>query len=74
MVVSKDERYNNLSIFLSLIMDNKINEAYIDNLSKYMHLLAVNEIFEEIKKVKTLVKTINAINSLSKLYFSKRSQ
>ena len=74
MVVSKDERYNNLSIFLSLIMDNKINEAYIDNLSKYMHLLAVNEIFEEIKKVKTLVKTINAINSLNKLYFSKRSQ
>ena len=31
-------------------MDNKINEAYINNLSKYMHLLAVNEIFEEIKK------------------------
>ena len=55
-------------------MEHKINEEYIDNLSKYMHLLAVNEIFEEIKKVKTLVKTINAINSLSKLYFSKRSQ
>ena len=73
-------------------MDNKINEACIDNLSKYMHLLAVNEIFEEIKKVKTFIenlrlagynektkkdsfkKAINAINSLSKLYFSKSSQ
>ena len=39
-------------------MDNKINEAYIDNLSKYMHLLAVNEIFEEIKKVKTFIKNL----------------
>ena len=73
-------------------MQHKINEAYIDNLSKYMHLLAVNEIFEEIKKVKTFIenlrlagynektkkdsfkKAINAINSLSKLYFSKSSQ
>ena len=73
-------------------MEHKINEAYIDNLSKYMHLLAVNEIFEEIKKVKTFIenlrlagynektkkdsfkKAINAINSLSKLYFSKSSQ
>ena len=36
-------------------MDNKINEAYIDNLSKYMHLLTVNEIFEEIKKVKAFI-------------------
>ena len=45
-------------------MENKINEAYIDNLSKYKHLLAVNEIFE----------AINAINSLSKLYFSKSAQ
>ena len=73
-------------------MEHKINEAYIDNLSKYMHLLAVNEIFEEIKKVKTFIenlrlagynektkkdsfkKAINAINSFSKLYFSKSSQ
>ena len=73
-------------------MEHKINEAYIDNLSKYMHLLAVNEIFEEIKKVKAFIenlrlagyneknkkdsfkKAINAINSLSKLYFSKSAQ
>ena len=73
-------------------MENKINEAYIDNLSQYMHLLAVNEIFEEIKKVKAFIenlrlagynernkkdsfkKDINAINSLSKLYFSKSAQ
>ena len=73
-------------------MEHKINEAYIDNLSKYMHLLAVNEVFEEIKKVKAFIenlriagyneknkedlfkKTISAINSLSKLYFSKSAQ
>ena len=36
-------------------MENRINEAYIDNLSKYMHLLTVNEIFEEIKKVKAFI-------------------
>ena len=36
-------------------MENKINEAYIDNLSKNMHLLTVNEIFEEIKKVKAFI-------------------
>ena len=40
-------------------MDNKINEAsYIDNLSKYMHLLTVNEIFEEIKKVKAFINNL----------------
>ena len=39
-------------------MENKINEAYIDNLSKYMHLLAVNEIFEEIKKVKAFINSL----------------
>ena len=39
-------------------MENKINEAYIDNLSKYMHLLAVNEIFEEIKKVKAFIENL----------------
>ena len=33
-------------------MENKINEAYIANLSTYMHLLSVNEIFEEIKEFK----------------------
>ena len=73
-------------------MENKINEAYIVNLSTYMHLLSVNEIFEEIKKVKAFIKNlklagyneknkkdsfkkaINAINSLSKLYFSKSAQ
>ena len=36
-------------------MENRINEAYIGNLSKYMHLLSVNEIFEEIKKVKAYI-------------------
>ena len=39
-------------------MEHKINEAYIDNLSKYMHLLAVNEIFEEIKKVKAFINSL----------------
>ena len=33
-------------------MENKINEACIANLSTYMHLLSVNEIFEEIKEFK----------------------
>ena len=73
-------------------MKNRINEAYINNLSKYMHLLTVNEIFEEIKKVKAFInklrlsnryeenkknlykKTINTVNILSKLYFSKSAQ
>ena len=36
-------------------MEHKITEACIDNLSKYMHLLSVNEIFEEIKKVKAYI-------------------
>ena len=36
-------------------MENRINEAYINNLGKYMHLLTVNEIFEEIKKVKAFI-------------------
>ena len=36
-------------------MENKINEAYITNLSTYMHLLSVNGIFEEIKKVKAFI-------------------
>ena len=36
-------------------MENKINEACITNLSMYMHLLSVNEIFEEIKKVKAFI-------------------
>ena len=39
-------------------MKNKINEAYIANLSTYMHLLSVNEIFEEIKKVKAFMNTL----------------
>ena len=73
-------------------MENRINEAYITNLRTYMHLLSVNEIFDEIKKVKAFIenlrlagyneknkkdsfkKAINAINSLSKLYFSKSAQ
>ena len=36
-------------------MENRINEASIINLSTYMHLLSVNEIFEEIKKVKAYI-------------------
>ena len=39
-------------------MEHKINEEYIDNLSKYMYLLAVNEIFEEIKKVKAFINSL----------------
>ena len=41
-------------------MENKINETYIANLSTYMHLLSVNEIFEEIKKVKAFINTLRA--------------
>ena len=39
-------------------MKNKINEACIANLSTYMHLLSVNEIFEEIKKVKAFMNSL----------------
>ena len=39
-------------------MENKINEAYIANLSTYMHLLSINEIFEEIKKINAFIKTL----------------
>ena len=39
-------------------MENKTNEAYIANLSIYMHLLSVNEIFEEIKKVKAFMNSL----------------
>ena len=73
-------------------MENKINEAYITNLRKYMHLLSTNEIFEDVIKVKAFInslreagynernkkdsfkKAINAISSLSELYFSKGAQ
>ena len=73
-------------------MENIINEAYIANLSTYMHLLSINEIFDEIKKVKafmnklklngypernkinTLKRAIDAVNKLSKLYFSKSAE
>ena len=55
-------------------MENKTNEAYIANLSIYMHLLSVNEIFEEIKKVKAFINTLrvtgyhekNKLDSLKK--------
>ena len=43
-------------------MENKITEAYINNLSKYMHLLAINEIFEEIKKVKACINNLRQSN------------
>ena len=39
-------------------MENRINEAYIVDLSTYMHLLSVNEIFEEIKKVKAFINSL----------------
>ena len=38
-------------------MENLINEAYIANLSTCMHLLSINEIFEEIKKLKAYINT-----------------
>ena len=55
-------------------MENKINDAYIANLSTHMHLLSVNENFEEIKKVKAFINTlsvtgyheINKLDSLKK--------
>ena len=40
------------------MMENKINEAYIVNLSTYMHLLSVHEIFEKIKKVKRFINSL----------------
>ena len=43
-------------------MENRINEAYIDNLRKYMHLLTVSEIFEEIKKVKAFINNLRSTN------------
>ena len=39
-------------------MENRINEAYITNLRTYMHLLSVNEIFEEIKNVKAYIENL----------------
>ena len=55
-------------------MENKINEAYIVNLSIYMHLLSVIEILEEIKKIKAFINTLrvtgyhekNKLDSLKK--------
>ena len=57
-------------------MEHKINEEYIDNLSKYMYLLAVNEIFEEIKKVKAFINSLrqsgryeeNKKNSITRVF------
>ena len=43
-------------------MENKIAEAYIANLNTYMHLLSVNEIFEEIKKVKAFINNLRLSN------------
>ena len=39
-------------------MEKKINEAYIANLSKFMHLLSINEIFDEIRKLKAFINTL----------------
>ena len=41
--------------FKNVAMENKINEAYIANSSTYMDLLSINEIFEEIKKLKAFI-------------------
>ena len=57
-------------------MEHKVNEEYIDNLSKYMYLLAVNEIFEEIKKVKAFINSLrqsgryeeNKKNSITRVF------
>ena len=43
-------------------MENKIAETYIANLNTYMHLLSVNEIFEEIKKVKAFINNLRLSN------------
>ena len=48
-------------------MENRINEAYIDNLRKYMHLLTVNEIFEEIKRVKAFINNLRSPNCYKKI-------
>ena len=49
-------------------MENKIDKAYITNLSTYMHLLSVNEILEEIKKVKAFIDNfrVNGYNEKNK--------
>ena len=82
-VNTKKTRYNqNNKLFPTkkylLIMEHKINEEYIDNLSKYMHLLAVNEIFEEIKKVKAFINSLrqsgryeeNKKNSITRVFLA----
>ena len=49
-------------------MENKTDKAYITNLSTYMHLLSVNEILEEIKKVKAFIDNfrVNGYNEKNK--------
>ena len=56
-------------------MENKINEAYIANLSSYMHLLSINEIFDEIKKLKAYVDKlkINGYPEINKINTLKRA-
>ena len=56
-------------------MENKINEAYIANLSTYMHLLSINEIFDEIKKLKAYVDKlkINAYPERNKINTLRRA-
>ena len=39
-------------------MENRTNEAYVVNLNTYINLLSVNEIFEEIKKVKAFINNL----------------
>ena len=89
IILQKNKGFLFSFMFKKVIMENEINEAYISNLSTYMHLLFINEILEEIKKLKafidklkingyaernkinTLKRAMDAINKLSKLYFSK---
>ena len=55
-------------------MKNKINEAYISNLSTYVHLSSINEIFDEFWKLKVYVDKLkrtgyperNKINALKR--------
>ena len=54
-------------------MENKINEAYIANFRKYMHLLSINETLAEIKKFKALINTfrLGGYHERKKKYFKK---
>ena len=56
-------------------MENIIDGAYIGDLSTYMHLLSINEIFDEIKKLKAYVDKlkINAYPERNKINTLRRA-